>query len=467
MKTLDFDVHARRHGISRRHLLLGLGSGALLGSMPTVARYARAAGSSDYKALVCVFLFGGNDGNNTIIPTDSAGYAKYQNVRGDNTTTSGALGIPQSQLISLTPASGSAQFGLHPDLQPLQSVWNSGNLAALFNVGTLVQPLSVADYNDGKPQPENLFSHLDQQNQMQTGISAAPSASGWGGRIADVIGSANSGSLPVGIAVGGSALFTNGDLTDALTIPQAGSFGLAGFGGSSAAATAVASAYQSLLQADRQNQLVIAAQDVSRSGMAASQALNPILTGSSSTVDAAFSGQTTGIAAQLSRVAKVIENRGSLGVTRQVFFVSLGGFDTHSDQINRQSQLFKQLAPALKSFHDAMSQLGTDSSVTTFTLSDFARTLKPASDGGSDHAWGNHHFIMGGAVKGQNFYGSFPDLTLGGVNDVGDEGRWLPTTALDQYGATLASWFGVAAGDLPKIFPNLSNFASADLGFMS
>lgn len=451
-------------GISRRQLLRALGSSALLGAMPTVARYAQAAGSSDYKALVCVFLFGGNDGNNVIIPTDSAGYAKYKAVRGDNTTTTGALGIPQSQLVTLTPASGSAQFGLHPDLAPLQSIWNSGNLAALFNVGTLVQPLSQADYNSGKPSPENLFSHLDQQNQMQTGISAGPSSTGWGGRIADVIGNVNGGTLPVALTVGGSALFADGRVTDALTIPQTGGFGLAGFGGSYAAS--VASAYQGLLAVDRQNQLVSAAQDVSSSGLAASKALNPILTGSSTTVDNAFSGQKTGIAAQLSRVAKIIENRSSLGVTRQVFFVSLGGFDTHSDQINRQSQLFQQLAPALKSFHDAMSQLGTDSMVTSFTLSDFARTLKPASGGGSDHAWGNHHFIMGGAVKGQTFYGTFPDLTLGGNDDVSTEGRWLPTSALDQYGATLASWFGVSSTNLAKVFPNLANFPTANLGFL-
>lgn len=451
--------------VSRRRLLLGLGSTALLGSMPTVARLARAAGSSDYKALVCVFLFGGNDGNNTIIPTDSAGYAKYKTVRGDNTTTTGALGIPQSQLVALNPASGTAQFGLHPDLSPLQSIWNSGNLAALFNVGTLVQPLSKADYGSGKAQPANLFSHLDQQNQMQTGISDGPSATGWGGRIADLIGSVNGGALPVGLSVGSSALFTDGKRTDPLTIPATGSFGLAGFGGSSAAS--VASAYQSLLGIDRQNALVAAAQNVSQSGIAASQALNPILTGSSTTVDAAFNGQKSSIAGQLARVAKVIENRASLGVTRQVFFVSLGGFDTHSDQINRQSQLFQQLAPALKSFHDAMVQLGTDSAVTSFTLSDFARTLKPASGGGSDHAWGNHHFIMGGAVKGQSFYGTFPDLALGGANDVSSEGRWLPTTALDQYGATLASWFGVAQADLPKVFPNLPNFPTANLGFMA
>ncbi|GAC1630892.1 MAG: DUF1501 domain-containing protein [Nevskia sp.] len=452
--------------LTRRNFVLGMSSGTLLGSLSAFTEYAHAAGPTDYKALVCVFLFGGNDGNNTVIPTDSSGYGKYAGVRGDHTTTAGALGIPQSQLIALPPATGSAQFGLHPDLAPLQSIWNSKNLALLFNVGTLVQPLTVADYKGtGKPRPGNLFSHLDQQNQMQTSISAGPAGSGWAGRIADALGAANGSSpIPVALSIGNASLFTDGLRTAPLTLPQSGSFGLSGFGGSYAGS--VNSAYASLLQVDRQNLLVSAAQGITAGGIAASQTLNGIFSGTSS-VSSLFAGQKSSLSLQLQRVARIIENRGSLGgVTRQVFFVSLGGFDTHSDQINRQSQLFQQLAPALKSFHDAMLQLGTDSQVTSFTLSDFARTLKPASGGGSDHAWGSHHFILGGAVKGQSFYGSFPDLTLGGPSDVSTEGRWLPTNSIDQYGATLARWFGVADADLPTVFPNLRNFATANLGFM-
>jgi uncharacterized protein (DUF1501 family) len=448
--------------ISRRQMLLGLSGGLMMQGLPRFMPFAQAA-AGDYKALVCVFLFGGNDGNNTIIPTDSSGYARYLAARGDSTQNNGALGLPLNSLAALTPASGNAQFGLHPDLVPLQSIWNAGELAVIFNVGTLIQPLSKADYlGHAKPAPANLLSHLDQQNQMQSTISQGQSRSGWGGRMADAL--TATPPLPIALSLNGATLFGTGSRSAELVLPTAGSFGLAGFGGMHGAA--VDSAFNTLLTLDPSNRLITATQDISTAGGAASAMLNPILTGNSA-VDSQFTGQNNTIARQLLLAARTIAAKGSLGASRQIFFVSLGGFDTHNDQLKRQSALFKQLAPALKSFHDAMAQIGAGAQVTSFTLSDFARTLKPASGGGSDHAWGNHHFVMGGAVQGQRYYGPFPDQTLGGPDDISNEGRWLPTSSVDQYGATLAKWFGVPAGSLASVFPNLGNFGnSADLGFM-
>ena len=196
------------------------------------------------------------------------------------------------------------------------------------------------------------------------------------------------------------------------------------------------------------------------------ESVNPILANTNSTIAPLFAGLNTNTSKQLYQVAKLIEARAATGARRQIFFVQLGSFDTHNDQINRQQNLFAELDPALKAFYDATVALGVGSQVTTFTLSDFGRTLQPASGGGTDHAWGSHHFIIGDAVKGGRMYGQYPQLILGGPSDAEKEGRWIPTTAVDQYGATLAKWFGVAPDQLAAVFPNLARFAPSDLGFL-
>lgn len=441
----------------RRSVLLGLGGGLMLGQLPLLPRLAHAA---DYKALVCVFMFGGNDGNNTVIPLDATNYGTYIKVRGDSLNGSG-LGIDSSQVVPLAPASGATNFGLHPDLKELQAIWNAGGLAVLFNTGTLVQPLSKSQYlANGAAAPQNLFSHADQQNQWQSAYSQGPSRSGWGGRIADTLGTP---ALPPLISFTGPDLYTLGNSSSPLSLPATGSFALSAFPGSYS--KQVGSAYQGLAQASPSDATSQAAQAVLQAGLQNSTLLNPILTGASS-IDSLFSGQTSSIAEQLQRVAKLIANQASIGASRQIFMVSLGSFDTHSNQLQRQSQLFQQLSPALAAFYNATQQLGVASQVTTFTLSDFSRTFAPSANGGTDHAWGNHHFVIGGAVKGRNFYGQFPDLTLGGSSDVSSEGRWLPTVSVDQYGATLAKWFGVSSSALATVFPNLANFSSSDIGFM-
>jgi len=263
----------------------------------------------------------------------------------------------------------------------------------------------------------------------------------------------------------GPNLFVTGSAAGALTVPISGTFGLRGFDNSTAATTRL-SALKQLLAIDRDSELVGAAQDIMSSAITNSAVLNPILTNSTGQATAAFSGLTSNIAQQLLAVAKIIEARGSLGIRRQVFMVSLGGFDTHTNELNVHNNLFGQVGPALKAFHDALVTLGAINDVTTFTLTDFARTFLPNTGGGTDHAWGNHHFIMGGSVKGQQYYGTFPTLALNGPDDVG-EGRWLPSTSVDQYAATLATWFGVDASALANVLPNLTNFPSKDLGFMA
>jgi uncharacterized protein (DUF1501 family) len=224
---------------------------------------------------------------------------------------------------------------------------------------------------------------------------------------------------------------------------------------------------RTILAADRDNTYVNAAGDIMARALSLTGVVNPILAATSSPVQVLFQGQNSSIAQQLLQVAKLIEARVATGARRQVFFVSLGGFDTHSNELPTLTTLLGQLSPALKSFHDATVMLGVESQVTTFTLSDFGRTFQPASGGGTDHAWGNHHFILGGAVRGGVIYGRYPALERSGPDDVGGEGRWIPTTSVDQYGATLARWFGATEADLDVIFPNLARFPARDLGFVS
>jgi uncharacterized protein (DUF1501 family) len=266
-------------------------------------------------------------------------------------------------------------------------------------------------------------------------------------------------------SIAGTNLFISGQAANPLALPASGGIGLQGFN-SGAQSSARLAALQQLLALDTGNTYVKGASAITSQAISLSGIVTPILSSTTSTVSSFFAGQTSSIAQQLQQVAKLIEARAQTGLRRQVFFVSLGGFDTHSNELNTLSTLFGQLSPALKSFYDATVQLGVSNQVTTFSLSDFGRTFQPASGGGSDHAWGNHHFVMGGAVKGGDLYGRYPTLVLAGPDDAEKEGRWIPTTAVDQYGATLARWFGVADADMAQVFPNLASFGNPNLGFL-
>jgi len=438
-----------------------LSSAGLAGALDLFPLAADAA-STDYKALVCVFLFGGVDGNHLLVPTDSAGYGAYSAVRG----LSSGIQLSQAELLPVSPIAPNTYgaFGLHPDLTEVKSLFDARKLAFLANVGVLTQPTSKVDYAAGR-RPDNLFSHSDQQGEWQTAIAAGTSRTGWGGRLADATASATGQSFPVITSTAGATLYVTGARTSPLTIPTSGAFGLSGFGSGNAAQARLA-ALNKLLDLDRGNTLVAAASDITKRAQSLAGLVNPILASASPTVSAAFAGQTSSIATQLATVARMIEGRAATGASRQIFFVSLGGFDTHNNEMATLATLLGQLSPALKAFYDATVSLGIADGVTTFTLSDFGRTFQPAAGGGSDHAWGNHHIVMGGAVQGGAIYGIFPQLVLGGPNDAEKEGRWIPTTSVDQYGATLAQWFGADAAALASIFPNLAAFAPANLGFL-
>ncbi|MBK6336328.1 MAG: DUF1501 domain-containing protein [Betaproteobacteria bacterium] len=447
----------RRDFLRRSGALTAAG---LAGSLDLVSLSAHAQAAADYRALVCIFLFGGNDGNNLLLPADSAGYAQYAAVRGAGS----GIALTQAELLPIQPANLGTPFGLHPALKELQPLFADGQLAAIANVGTLTQPTSRAQYAAGV-RPDSLYSHSDQQNQWQTSIASGTARTGWGGRLADVLAPQAGGAFPVITSTAGVTLFVTGTASRPLAIPVTGGFGLTGYNNGPAAKARLA-ALNSLLAIDRGNTFVDAASAITEQAIALSATVNPILTSTASAVAPLFAGQSSSIARQLLAVARMIEARAATGARRQIFFVSLGGFDTHANQLATQQTLFGQLSPAWKAFYDATVQLGVAQQVTSFTLSDFGRTFKPAAGGGSDHAWGNHHLVLGGAVKGGMLYGRYPTLALAGPDDAEREGRWIPTTAVDQYGATLAKWLGASTTDLAQVFPNLARFPVDNLGFL-
>ena len=416
---------------------------------------ALAQATSDYKALVCIFMFGGNDGNNMVVPTDTR-YTQYLQARS-------VLALPQSQLLPLQ-SNGQSIYGLHPSLPEMQGYFNSQKtLAILANVGTLVQPTTQAAYQASQNLPENLYSHSDQQDQWQSAQLSGTPVYGWAGKMADSVQTLNTGAqFPPILSISGNAVFCTGVATNPFTMDPGQTPGLQGFD-SSAASQARYTATQQLLTFDSGLSMVQAANSVTGQAVqfasVLSQALKNI-TPLQTKFPTNFLGQ------QLQQVAQVISARSALGVKRQIFFCSYGGFDTHADQLPQQVQLLTDVSQSMSAFYQATQELNVANQVTTFTLSEFSRTFEPGSNEGSDHAWGSHQLILGGAVLGNAIYGTFPTLVLGGPDDADQNGRWIPTTALDQYAATLATWFGVSAANLPSVFPNLANFPTTNLGFM-
>ena len=414
-----------------------------------------AQSTQDYKALVCIFMFGGNDGNNMLIPFDASGFANYSSVRGP-------IALPQASLLQL--GGSASNFALNGNLPDVQKLFNAGNAALVTNVGTVTQPTTRASYLAGTTLPTNLFSHTDQQLEWQNAAQSGSTPTGWAGRIADAISPTYNpnAKIPLVTSVAGDTLFCNGATSTPVSVSP-GNVGGATCGEGSAECAAQQATAQtllgfssglSLIQAD--NGITTDAYSYAKTLSDAVQSVSPLKT--------VF--PTTGIGPQLAQIAQIIQIRAALGVSRQIFFAGIGNFDTHSDQVTLQGNLLANLSPSLAAFYQATQELNVANAVTAFTMSDFSRAFQPNTNTGSDHAWGNHHIVMGGAVKGGKMYGTFPTLALGGPDDSGANGRWVPSTATVQYAATLANWFGVSPSQMSTIFPNIGLFASNNLGFV-
>ncbi|MEO8051050.1 MAG: DUF1501 domain-containing protein [Acidobacteriota bacterium] len=436
--------------------LAAIGAASLAGRLSQVNALAATGCPSDYKALVCVFLFGGNDGNNMVIPistpTSNAAnsYAKYAAVRA-------GLALPQSSLNSINTSIGD-EYGLHPSLVELATLYNTRkNVAVLANVGSLVTPLTQAEYQQqSKAIPLNLFSHLDQQTELQTSLAQGFATTGWGGRLADAMQGCNGSGFPTIVSVGGNTLFATGGQTSPATVTAGQVLGLKGFA-ANAASQARLAALQNLLSFDNGLTLVQASNSIASNGINQATKLNQALA-SGTSLTTVF--PNTSLGNQMAQIAKIINVRTALGVGRQIFFAYLGGFDTHDKELADQGTGLQQVSQALNAFYSATLEMGVNQDVVTFTESDFGRTLQPSGGStlGTDHAWGSHHIIMGDAVKGGDLYGTFPTQAIKGPDDANNRGVWIPTTSIDQYGATLATWFGVDPAKLTTVFPNLTNF---------
>ena len=444
-----------QHGISRRQLLSTLGGSALLAQFGRINLLAQAS-PPDYKALVCIFLSGGCDGHNTIVPLTQSEFNAYKAARG-------SLALPDGNGALLTVENpDGTPFGLNPAFAALHPYWSQGRLAFLANTGMLVQPVTRAQYLTGTvPVPTNLFSHSDQTQQMQSGIPSTSGGTGWGARAADMVQPLNgSSSFPTTVSISGPVLFCKGNVVQSASLFPGFNLDVDGMSmWPQAAASARMNGLQQVLQFDSGLELVQAANHVRQDALS----LNALLSGSSASIGTQFPG--TSLGNQLQQVAKIMKLRSTTGMSRQVFFCSLGGFDTHGSQSWQHWDLLTQVSEAMAAFYSATEELGVADRVTSFTMSDFGRTLQPSGTG-SDHGWGSHHLILGGAVQGGRVWGQFPAMALGGPDDSGSRGAFIPTTSTDQYGGTLAAWLGVPANQLSSVFPNIGKFGSQTLGFM-
>ena len=498
MKEKNISVLTRRDFI-RRAACAAVGTAAMTSAIRDL-RFMNAAVAqsnvNDYKALVCIFLQGGNDSNNLIIPTLTSEYANYSSIR------TPVLAIPQSALLGLMNGSNpyvdpaGHTFGLHPSCPEMQTLFGEGKLAMLFNTGTLVYPLTRPQYLSGGRRPPQLFSHADQQTQWQTSVPDAPPTTGWGGRCADLLNSVQPGA-PVSLMVtlAGANTFEVGNIVSQYSVSTSGAISLSLPGTpNGGASTNRLPTLLNILGLPYTNMQSQAYAGVAEQAINTSTLLNNAISGTAAAGywttpfptkitppegGAAFSSS---LSPQLQMIARLIAAgstpvaNGGFGMKRQIFFCQIGGYDLHTGQtdysantpnnvmVGAHTNLLAELSQNLYAFQRAMEQLGLGNKVTSFTASDFGRTF-PSNGQGSDHGWGSHHMILGGAVKGGATYGQFPALTINGPNDT-STGRWIPTTAIDQYFSTIATWFGVDPSNLSTVFPNIGRFSSSNLGFI-
>ena len=421
---------------------------------------AAAATATDYKALVCVFLYGGNDYANTLVPNDNTQYGIYQAQRPGLAYAQSAL-TPTALTPSMALPNG-AQYALAPELAKLLPLFNAGNLAVLLNAGTLVQPTTKAQYQAHVSLPPKLLSHNDQQSYWQAS-SPEGAASGWGGRIGDLLESGNGTATLTCINVTGNAAFLTGQAAVQYSVTPAGPIAL-NARNSLQGSTAAASLLQSLISGGGTHEFEAALGSIGARALDLYSQVSAALgqAPATTTVFPTAADPQSSLGAQLQLVAKLISVSSQLGAKRQVFFVSTSRYDTHAGLVTLHPTLLTNLADALRAFYDTTVELGVASQVTTFTGSDFGRALTANNDG-TDHGWGSMHFVLGGAVRGGRYYGINPTLANGGPDDIG-QGRLIPTLSVDQYAATLASWFGVSNSDLATVVPNIGNYAGSALG---
>ncbi len=449
----------RRRAFLSRFAQATLGGTCLYSTLGALQRVqAMNSQFDDYKSLVCIFLFGGNDSFNMLVPRSGAAYNEYATARQ-------SLAVAKDRLLGISPSSSaSGEFGFHPSMPQVRSLFAQGRLAVVGNVGALVAPLDVQQYrNNSVPLPPRLFSHSDQQRFWQTLQGQNSRTSGWAGRMADLLG--EEGRLPMNISLAGKNLMQTGFDTSPYATGRRGTSQLVGLRANSRGARGRAryEAFSAMLEAG--DDMPLFAQEyaaVQQRAMNLNGQVKTVIAGAAE-IDAPPAENE--LATALARVAQLISAAETLGQQRQMFFVALGGWDTHSDQLGRHPALLSQLSQALGYFSEITDALGVADRVTTFTASDFGRTLTTNGDG-SDHGWGSIQLVMGDAVRGGDIYGEMPSLAIGGPLDVG-RGRILPTTAVDQYVATLAHWFGLTQDELLDVLPNLDNFSRSDLGFMA
>ncbi len=449
-----------------KHMLCASASSALFTALAGKLSLAQAATRSsrrllgdDYRALVCVFQYGGNDALNMLVPRDAAGYATYS-------TSRSGLALPQANLLQLSPSvppSGGGSYGLHPGMQGLQSLFNTGKAAILANVGPLQYPITKAQYQAGSvPVPAQLFSHSDQQVLWQMPTAEAADRRGWGGRLADLFFSSNPNQqLSMNISIDGENVFQSGNSIVPYFVGQDGVDGIY-FVNQEPWNAPRRAVFEALRDASYSHAMQREYANRVRRAMDNETMVNAALSGAPP-LTVTFPDSSLG--RQLRMVARLISSRDALQMNRQIFFVAQGGYDTHAAQLADHPGLLSDLSASMSAFYAAMGSLGVGSQVTAFTASDFGRTLTINGDG-TDHGWGSHHFVVGDAVQGGRIVGQMPNLTVGGPDDA-DWGQIIPTLAVDQYAATLATWYGLSDSDRALVFPNLSRFNSPNLGFMA
>lgn len=435
----------------KRRSFLRAGTAAALTPWASMQALAATTDGAGYRAMVCLFMFGGNDANNMVVPTDTTQFAAYQRARPN-------LALPRAQLL---PIAAAGDYALHPAMAGLQGLVNRGQAAVVANVGPLMVPTTRAQWQARSvPLPANLFSHSDQQGAWQSSAVDGPARDGWGGRTLERVladGSPNRGYSAISVA--GGNLWEAGDRSlQPYRVSSSGRFGFDFY--RPGATDPLGIAIGATLNQRRSDPLEQAWLDVMGRSIDNQRVLTQAL--SASTLKTVF--PETGLGRQLRMIARLIAARSQLGLSRQCFFCSIGGFDTHGDdQLLRQNELLGEISAAVAAFHAATEEMALSRDVTLFTASDFGRNL-PSNGQGTDHGWGSHHFVVGGSVRGGRIVGRFPTLAVGGPDDAG-QGVWIPTISTDQFGGELARWFGADAAMVDQVFPRLRHF-DRNLGLM-